>query len=259
MGYNNKKYVISQEDNMHKYKGVIFDLDGTLVNSLEDLIDSVNGILKYNRFPVHSYDEGKKLIGRGLRNLTRDAIPEKYRSDDVFVDELTEMLKAEYASNYIKKTRPYPGITKLLDYLKIHEIPFSVCTNKPDAAAKALVSALFKDYDFVDVVGFTKDELRKPNPETTLRLAEKMGVKPHECLFVGDSTVDYETALRAEMLPVLCTWGFESFEVLTKLDDAIWLHNPMRIVEALRYGKEMYSLFNETPEPNPNAHKKKHG
>ncbi|WP_296561599.1 HAD family hydrolase [uncultured Acetobacterium sp.] len=243
---------------MHKYKGIIFDLDGTLVNSLEDLIDSVNAILKYNRLPVHSYEEGKKLIGRGLRNLVRDAVPENYRDNDPYVDELTEMLKAEYATNYRNKTKPYPGVTKLLDYLKIHEIPFSVCTNKPDAAAKSLIHGLFPDYHFVDVIGFTRDELRKPNPETSVKLAQKMGVKPQDCLFVGDSTIDYETALRAGMLPVLCTWGFESFEVLTKLDEAIWLHNPMRIVEALRYGKEMYSLFNEIPDPNPNAQKKKH-
>ncbi|PKM54251.1 MAG: phosphoglycolate phosphatase [Firmicutes bacterium HGW-Firmicutes-4] len=243
---------------MHKYKGIIFDLDGTLVNSLEDLIDSVNGIMRYHQFPVHSYEEGKKFIGRGLRNLTRDALPEKYRDDEGFVDKLTEMVRSEYANNYQKKTRPYPGITKLLDYLKNHNIPWSVCTNKPDNEAKALVKALFSDYDCVDVQGFTRDELRKPNPEITLELVAKMGLKPQECLYVGDSVVDYETALRAGMLPVLCTWGFESFEVLTKLDDAIWLHNPMRIVEALRYGKEMYSLFNETPDPNPNAPKKKH-
>ena len=243
---------------MHKYKGVIFDLDGTLVNSLEDLIDSCNAILKYNRFPTYSYEEGKKLIGRGLRNLVRDAIPEKYREDDKFIDELTEMLKSEYAANYKKKTKPYPGITKLLDYLETHQIPYSICTNKPDVAAKSLVHALFPDYHFVDVIGFTRDDLRKPNPTTTLKLAEKMGVKAKDCLYVGDSTIDYETALRAGMLPVLCTWGFESFEVLTKLEDAIWLHNPMRIVEALRYGKEMYSLFNETPNPDPNAPKKKH-
>ena len=243
---------------MHKYKGIIFDLDGTLVNSLEDLIDSVNEIMKYHQFPIHSYDEGKKLIGRGLRNLTRDALPEKYRDDEAFVDRLTEMVSAEYSVNYRKKTKPYPGITKLLDYLKANDIPWSVCTNKPDIAAKSLVNALFSDYDYVDVRGFTKDALRKPNPAVTLDLVAKMGLKPQQCLYVGDSTVDYETAVRAGMLPVLCTWGFEPFEVLTKLDDAIWLHNPMRIVEALRYGKEMYSLFNEKPNPDPNAPKKKH-
>ena len=237
---------------MHKYKAIIFDLDGTLVDSLEDLIDSCNMIMKYYQFPTHSYEAGKKLIGRGLRNLIHDAIPEKYREDEVFIDKLTEMLKAEYAGNYRKKTKPYPGITKLLDYLKAHDIPWSVCTNKPDVAAKALVSALFSDYDYVEVRGFTRDELRKPNPAISLELAAKMGVKPQECLYVGDSTIDYETAIRAEMLSVLCTWGFESFEVITKLDDAIWLHNPMRIVDALRYGKEMYNVFNEYPDPNPN-------
>lgn len=237
---------------MHKYKGIIFDLDGTLINSLEDLIDSCNAIMKFYEFPTYSYEAGKKLIGRGLRNLIKDAIPEKYRDDDVFIDTLTEMLQSEYTTRYTKKTKPYPGILKLLNYLKANNIPFGVCTNKPDPMAKSLVSILFKDFDFVDVIGYTNDELRKPNPETTLALAERMGVKREECLYVGDSTVDYETAINAEMLPVLCTWGFAPVEVITKLNRSIWVHNPMRIIDALLYGKEMYSIFNEHPDPQRN-------
>jgi len=227
---------------MHKYKGIVFDLDGTLINSLEDLIDSCNTVMAQHGFPTYAYEDGKKLIGRGLRNLTRDAVPEKYRSDDAFVDELTDLLRTEYSINYIKKTKPYPGIIKVLDYLKTNHIPYGVCTNKPDSVAKSLIQILFKEYDFVDVVGFTSDELRKPNPASTVALAEKMGVNPEECLYVGDSIVDYETGMNAKMLPVLCTWGFESPEVITKLEDAIWIHNPMRIIDALRDGKEMYSI-----------------
>ncbi|KNZ42211.1 HAD family hydrolase [Acetobacterium bakii] len=236
---------------MHKYKGIIFDLDGTLVNSLEDLIDSCNSIMKYYKFPTYSYDNGQKLIGRGLRNLIKDAIPEKYQDDEVFIDKLTEMLMAEYTTRYTKKTKPYPGILNLLNYLTANKIPMGVCTNKPDPMAKSLVNILFKDYKFVDVVGYTTDKLRKPNPESTLALAKQMGVKHEECLYVGDSTVDYETAINAEMLPVLCTWGFESRDVITRLERSIWVHNPMRIIDALLYGREMYSVFNEIPDPDP--------
>ncbi|MBC3888172.1 HAD-IA family hydrolase [Acetobacterium paludosum] len=227
---------------MHKYKGIVFDLDGTLINSLEDLIDSCNTVMAQHGFPTYAYEDGKKLIGRGLRNLTRDAMPEKYRSDDAFVDELTDLLRAEYSVNYLKKTKPYPEITKVLDYLKTNRIPYGVCTNKPDSEAKSLIQILFKEYDFVDVVGFTSDDLRKPNPTTTLALAKKMGVNPEECLYVGDSMVDYETGTNAGMLPVLCTWGFESPEVISKFEDAFWIDNPMRIIEALRDGKEVYSV-----------------
>jgi phosphoglycolate phosphatase len=236
---------------MHKYKGIVFDLDGTLINSLEDLVDSGNAIMNYYSFPTHSYEEGEKLIGKGLKNYIRRAIPEKYREDEIFIEKLVEMMKSEYATRYIKKTKPYPKIKKLLDYLKANHILFGVCTNKPEFAAKSLVSILFKEYDFIDVVGYTTEELRKPNPEKSLNIVKKMGLKPKECLYVGDSFIDYETAINAEMLPVLCTWGFENPEVLTKLEDAIWLHNPMRIIDALRYGMEMYSVFNETPDPDP--------
>lgn len=237
---------------MHKYKGIIFDLDGTLINSLEDLIDSCNVIMKYYRFPTHSYEAGKKLIGTGIRNLTRDAVPEKYRDDETFIDKLTEMMRAEYMTCYTKKTKPYPGIIDLLDYLKANDIPFGISTNKPTAAAKSIVKILFKDYDFVDVIGYTTEKLRKPNPETALALADRMGVMHEECLYVGDSPIDYETAINAGMLPVLCTWGFTPAEVITKLERSVWVHNPMRIVDALFYGREMYSIFNEKPDPKQN-------
>lgn len=241
---------------MHQYKGVVFDLDGTLVNSLEDLIDSVNEIMVYHHFPSHSYEEGKKFVGRGIRNLTKMALPKEYQEDDFFIDKLTDMFRGAYMKNYTKKTKAYPGITKVLDYLTYHKIPFSVCTNKPDPMAKSLVKMVFKDYDFVDVIGDTEPEFRKPNPEMTLSLAKKMGIKPAECLFVGDSLVDYETAKNAGMLGVLCTWGFEDRDVIMAIEDTLWIHNPMRIVDALRYGTEMYSVFNEEPGEKPDQKKK---
>lgn len=229
------------EEKMHKYKAIVFDLDGTLINSLEDLIDACNTVMENHGFPTYSYENGKRLIGRGLRNLTRDAMPEKYRSDDAFVDALTEMLRAEYGKNYTNKTKPYQGITEVLNYLETNHIPYGVCTNKPDQAAKSLVQILFGEYHFVEVVGFISDELRKPNPAATLALAEKMGAKPEECLYVGDSLVDYETGTNAGMLPVLCTWGFESPEVMKKLANEIWINNPSQIIAALRDGKELVS------------------
>ncbi|MDI3535618.1 MAG: phosphoglycolate phosphatase [Eubacteriaceae bacterium] len=241
---------------MHRYKGVVFDLDGTLVDSLHDLIDSCNEIMKYHNFPQHSYEEGKALIGRGLKNLMRMAVPEEYQDDEYFLNELTDMLRAEYGDNYTKKTKAYPGIEKLLDYLTFHKIPFGVCTNKPDPMAKSLVKTVFKKYHFVDVIGETDQEPRKPDPAIVNKLCGEMGLKASECLYVGDSIVDYETAKNAGMLCVLCTWGFEKIDTITALDDALWVHNPMRIVDALRYGREMYEVFNEKPEKHPHDEKK---
>ena len=241
---------------MHQYKGVIFDLDGTLVDSLEDLIDSVNEIMRYHDFPTYSYEEGKKFVGRGIWNMTKMAIPEGCHNDDLFIDKLTDMVRAVYMENYTKKTKAYPRINKLLDYLTYHKIPFGVCTNKPDPMAKSLVKIVFKEYEFVDVIGDTEPELRKPNPEMTLALAKKMGIDPSDCLFVGDSLIDYETAKNAKMLCILCTWGFEDLETITAIEDTLWTHNPMRIVDALRYGTEMYSIFNEEAEKEPERRKK---
>jgi len=224
---------------MDKYKAIVFDLDGTLIDSLEDLIDSCNTVMEQHGFPTYSYENGKRLIGRGLRNLTRDAMPEQYRGDDAFVDELTDSLRVVYGQNYTRKTKPYQGIMAVLDYLQAKHIPFGVCTNKPDKMAKALVTFLFGAYDFVEVVGFISDEQRKPNPTATLALAQKMGVQPEDCLYVGDSLVDYQTGTNAGMLPVLCRWGFESPEVMKKLEDALWIDQPEQIIAALRFGREM--------------------
>lgn len=228
-----------------KFDGIIFDLDGTLVNSLEDLMDACNEMMKHYGLPVHSYEIGKTFIGRGLRNLAKRALPVEMAEDTKILDEAEAIIKAEYAKRYTRKTLPYPGVKDLLRYLHVKKVPFAICTNKPDNAAKEVVDALFDIGEFVDVVGQNAGKPRKPDPTQALEIAEKMGVTPEKCIYMGDSAVDYETAKNAGMMPVLCTWGFTSPEALMAYDDAIWIKNPLRAIDALKYGFEMYEVFNE--------------
>lgn len=230
------------------YKGVIFDLDGTLINSLEDLVDALNQVMKHYDLPLKTYAEGKKLIGRGLRNLVSRALDAPMNQDEALVDEALACMREAYAKRYVRKTVPYEGISDLLRYLHVHRIPFAVCTNKPDAAAKEIVATLFPDDKFVAVVGQNEGKPRKPDPTQVFEVAEQMGVAPAECIYMGDSMVDYNTAKNAGMLPVLCTWGFEDVEKLMACDDAIWIKNPLRLADALKYGHQMYEIFHEKKE-----------
>lgn len=225
------------QDRNTKYKGIIFDLDGTLIDSVEDLVDALNRTLSHYGFESKSYAVGKTLIGRGLRMLVADSVPQSYAEDDVFLDEATEMIKAEYAKGYVAKTRPYDGIEDMLSTLKAKGIQYAVCTNKPDNAAKIIVKELFDGDSFVDIVGLLDSTPRKPDPTETLNICGKMGITPQECIYMGDTSVDYHTAKNAGMLPLLCAWGFTDYDKLAELDDAVVIRHP-REVENIIDGAE---------------------
>lgn len=229
-----------------QYQGIIFDLDGTLIDSIGDLTDALNRTLAHYNLAPKTYEEGMKLIGRGIRNLVKSALPTELSEDEALVDEATEIMLKEYGSAMVVKTKPYDGITDLLRHLHVHKIPYAICTNKPDAAAKVIVRELFQYDYFVDVVGQNEGVPRKPDPGQTLAICEKMGLKPEECIYMGDSSVDYHTAKNAGMLPVLCTWGFTLAEDLDKYDDAMLVAHPYGVVNALKYGRDMYDVFDRT-------------
>jgi len=217
-----------------KYKGIIFDFDGTLVNTIEDLTDSLNCALKVLQQKQVTLDEGKRLIGKGLRNFIKDALPKALREDAVYVDQATDLLKSEYQKRYIAKTKPYPGIEALLATLKKEGIPFGINTNKPTDAAKYITENLFNIEDFVGIYGFSNAYPRKPDPSCALRLAEEMTIKPSECLYIGDSLVDYQTARNAKMDVLMCEWGFGDEKDLSNLKETQCIKTPQEILERLK-------------------------
>lgn len=235
-----------------QYKGVIFDLDGTLIDSLEDLIDALNRTLAHYDLPKVNYETGKTYIGNGVRMLVKNALPEAMAEDEKILDEATAYMKNEYAQGYVVKTHPYVGIVDLLRHLHVHRIPYAVCTNKPDAAAQVIVEKLFQIDYFVDVVGQREEAPRKPDPTQTLAICEKMGLQPEECIYVGDSSVDYHTAVNAGMLPVLCTWGFTPPEALMAYEDALVISHPYGVANALKFGRAMYQVFDTNKEAEMN-------
>lgn len=210
--------------------GVVFDLDGTLADTLPDIAAAVNAGLAAFDLPAASVDSVRGWVGEGLPTLCRRAAG----GAEVSVDEMVRVVSAHYRAHRLDQTRAFAGIPELLDALTGLGIPFSVCTNKPHAHTAPIVEALFARWSFVAVEGYRVEDRRKPDPRTTIEIIERMECIPSRVLFVGDSATDIETSLNAGALPVGVTWGYRNREEL-EAAGAIWLiDHPQRLFEAMQ-------------------------
>ena len=214
------------------FKGVIFDLDGTLVNSLEDLADSMNIILQSHTFPTHSISDYKQLIGNGIRNLVLKALPEANRTE-ALIDTCYNLMIDVYRNNLVTKTKPYNGISGLLDELVSRKMKLAVFSNKADEFTRKIVLTLLPEWNFEAIIGFSIEEYKKPNPFVALQISEKFGLKPEEVLYVGDSGVDMQTANNAGMYAVGALWGFRAKEELLSNGAKVLLNNPKDLLEMI--------------------------
>ncbi|AKF09820.1 HAD family hydrolase [Sandaracinus amylolyticus] len=185
---------------------VIFDLDGTLIDSLADIAASLNHALAEAGLPTHTIDEVRGLVGYGASELVRGALPPEHR-DARFADVLARY-RARYRSHLIVETRPYEGIVEVLEALDARGIAKAVLTNKPHAASVELVEQLFARFRFDAVLGQKDGIPHKPDPTGALEIARALGVPPASIVFVGDGDTDMRTARSAGMLAVGCLWGF---------------------------------------------------
>ena len=194
-----------------KYDSVIFDLDGTLLDTLEDLADSMNYALSAHNMKVRTLDEIRAFVGNGMLNLAKKAVPEG--TDEKTVNEVLATFKAHYADHSQDKTKPYDGIIPLLSSLKERGIPTAVVSNKGDYAVQLLMPKYFGD--LIDVaIGELEGVARKPEPDTVHLAMKRMGVK--NPVYVGDSEVDVLTAKNAGIDGIFVTWGFRSKNELTE-------------------------------------------
>lgn len=191
------------------YKAVIFDLDGTLINSLQDIADSMNRVLTAKGFPTHDYESYRYFVGRGLRNLVGQTLSEEQRSDENISGLYADLLK-DYGKNCLQKTALYNGIPELLDVLKEKSLKLAILSNKADNFTKKIAGELMSQWPFAEILG-SKDGLpRKPDPTGALMVSKTLGVSPEEVLYVGDTSVDMKTAIAAGMFPVGVAWGFRT-------------------------------------------------
>ena len=214
-------------------KAVIFDLDGTLVNSLADLAGAANHVLAEAGYPVHPVAAYRYFVGNGLDILLRRALPTgKPDTVDAYAA-LLERVRQRYDAHWHDQTVPYPGVSELLAELARRGLPFMVLSNKPDPWVMPCVRYFFPEASFAVARGARPDVPRKPDPQAALALAAQVGVAPEQVAFIGDSSVDMSTAVRAGMPGFGATWGFREREELLASGAVTLLERPGDLLEWL--------------------------
>lgn len=188
------------------FRAVIFDLDGTLLYTLEDLADSLNQVLSQEGLPTHNYDDYRFMVGNGLETLVVRALPSGMRLSAHARPVLRKFVEL-YRSRQVAKTRPYPGILELLETLAARGLRLAVLSNKAHPNTLAVVDHFFPAV-FELVLGMRPEVPAKPDPAGALEIARAFGLDPGEILYLGDSDVDMKTAVAAGMYPLGALWGY---------------------------------------------------
>lgn len=207
----------------------IFDMDGTLIDSLADLADCVNAALAAYSLPTHPLDSYKYFVGLGAKHLIRSALPEGTPGD--LAAQVAARYHAEYDKGWKVKGRPYEGIPAMLERLARMGVPMAVLSNKPHAFAVEFTDYFFPGVPFVSVQGSSESRVAKPDPAMALAVAERMGVAPDRIAVMGDTRTDMETAGNAGMLSIGVTWGFRPESELVEFGAKVLLHKPEDLFE----------------------------
>ncbi|MDO8472191.1 MAG: HAD-IA family hydrolase [Dehalococcoidia bacterium] len=214
------------------YRAVLFDLDGTLLDTLKDLADCCNRVLRDRGMSQHPLEAYRHFIGDGREALVRRILPAD-RRDPATVAQAVSSMDDDYSLHWADATRPYPGIPDLLKALTERGVAMAVISNKPDEFTRQAVSQLLAEFRFSAVVGARPAVPNKPDPAAALEIARGLGVKPSEVLFLGDTDIDMKTARAAGMRPVGALWGFrDAAELLAGGADAL-LRTPTDLLKML--------------------------
>jgi phosphoglycolate phosphatase len=213
-------------------RAVLFDLDGTLLDTLEDIARSANEALGGLNYPGHPLDAYRSFIGDGIGTLFRRALPPDGR-DDATVDRCVEGFRETYGRGWNVATRAYPGIAELLDALSARALGLAVLSNKPDAFTRQCVDHYLARWPFSFVFGDRAGVPRKPDPAGALDIAARLGVPPGAVLYVGDSSVDMETARRSGMVPIGAAWGFRAPDELRAHGARAVIDHPLELLDFL--------------------------
>ncbi len=192
-------------------RAVLFDLDGTLTNSLEDIADAMNRSLRLHGLPEWPLDAYRYLVGDGAKKLAERAVRERQE----LALSVQQTYQAYYQAHTQVKTRPYDGVPEMLKALQARGMPMAVFSNKPDADTRNVVAHFFPEIKWTAVRGQVEGVPVKPDPAGALAAAAAMGVAPEEVLYLGDTATDMHCAVNAGMHPVGALWGFRTAQELT--------------------------------------------
>lgn len=212
---------------MKQYKTVIFDLDGTLLNTIEDLTNALNHSLTKFGFPARTLPEAQSFVGNGLRRLLELSIPEGLKNPKF--EEVFSYFKPYYTEHCKEATAPYSGIMEVLTELHRHHIPMAIVSNKNDAAVKELAADFFNGLISV-AIGERTGVLKKPAPDTVFTALEELGLGTEGVVYVGDSEVDLATAANAGLDCISVAWGFKGREFLEKEGASIIIDTPKELL-----------------------------
>jgi len=214
------------------YKGVIFDLDGTLVDTLADIASGMNRALDKRGFPALPVENYRSKVGWGINRLAFLALPEAAREART-VDAVASDASAFYAEAPLVHSRPYPGVIELVTALRGRKLKTAIITNKPDAIAQRLIAGLFPPASFDIILGETPGRPRKPDPACVWELLVDLDLTPANIIFAGDSEVDIETALTSGCFPLGVSWGYRSRETILHAGAKRLIERPIDLLELL--------------------------
>lgn len=215
-----------------KYKGIIFDLDGTLLDTLDDISDAINQALAKYDYPGFSREDYKIKLGNGFKYLVEQSVPKETSDEDK--NGVLTSFSDYYRENYLNKTKPYEGIDQMLDDLVSMGIRLGVNSNKRNDFVLRLVDKYFGRIQFAGVFGERKGLPKKPDPYSANELADLMGLGHDEILYIGDSNTDILTALNANMDSIGVLWGFRTYDELKETGASYIVSNPREIIDIVK-------------------------
>ena len=207
------------------FKAILFDLDGTLLDTLTDLANSMNAALEQLGLAVHPVEAYLKFVGDGVETEARRALGEAADDPEIFSRCLV-IAKQQYAEKYLENTAPYDGIAEMLDELEGRGVPKAIFSNKPDEFVQLIVDKLLGKWSFAAVRGLDENTPHKPDPSAAIEIAEKLGAESEQILYVGDTNTDMQTAEASGMYAVGVLWGFRGAEELKANGAQVLIEKP---------------------------------
>lgn len=214
------------------YSAVIFDLDGTLLDTLDDLADSCNRVLEDAGLSSHPVGQYRYFVGDGLSTLITRILPESLR-DEKHIEELGKAFRKDYSANWKVKTRQYEGIDAMLNSLQGMSFSMNVLSNKPHEFTEICVQDFFSNWSFDVILGQKAGLAKKPDPAGALDIARTIKVPPAKVLYVGDTATDMQTAVAAGMYPIGALWGFRTEDELRTNGAQLLIEDPRELVQWL--------------------------
>ena len=216
----------------HRKSAIVFDLDGTLLNTLRDLADSVNAMLERFGYPTHPLDDYRMFVGEGAAQLVERALPPEKREADT-VRECLQVYGEIYDQSWSATTVPYPGVPELLDALTHRQRKLTILTNKPDDFTQKCVSEFLGRWKFELVLGQRENIPRKPDPAGAREVIRQLNVPPEEFLYLGDSGTDMRTANAAGLFAVGALWGYRAEQELLATGAQALISQPIELLKYL--------------------------